>query len=104
MVSATCGIPVTVTASLKVTVTEIASPAVKEPLGPVPVPESERPVTVGATASAAFPFTAGPVSVIAVRVRVASLAPASLISPPFSVSAEVPTLSPPVSESPDATV
>ena len=57
MVSATCGVPVTVAASWNSTVTAISSPARKTPFAPCPVPDSATPVTVGPRSSAAPPST-----------------------------------------------
>ena len=97
MLSATCGVPVTVTGSLKPTVTSITSSAMKRPSAPCPVPESETPVTVGATWSAAAPFTVKPLwspSAWVPRSRVAALPAASAMAPPFRPSAEAPTAIP----------
>ena len=102
MVSSTCGVPVTVTASWKVTVAVMGSPARKTPFAAVPVPESEKPVTLGTTMSAALPFTVKAESsprAWVPRASVALLPPASAIVPPFRVSAEAPTLTPSASVS-----
>ena len=104
--SAACGVPVTVTASLNSTVTEITSSSMKTPLAPCPVPESVTPVTVGPTRSAAAPFTTASPSVMAwsPRPRTAAFRAASRIVPPFNSSAEAPTEIPFESASPAATV
>ena len=111
MVRATRGVPVTVTGSLKSTVTSISSPARKTSFPPASspwaVPEIETPVTVGATRSAAAPSTTAPESLLiawAPKPSAAALFAASAIVPPFSASAEVPMLIPSASRSPRATV
>ena len=109
MVSAACGVPVTVTASLNSTVTRTSSPAMKNrPAVPCFRPEIVTPVTVGATASVASWATAGPPSVMACRPRPSAAgwarAERSTMFPPFRVSAEAPMLSPSASASPAATV
>ena len=105
-VSATCGAPVTVTDSLKSTVTAITSPAMKLPLAPCPVPERVTPATVGATVSEALPSTTASPSVMAWEPRpsAASLSAASFIVPPFSARAEPPMPRPFASVSAAATV
>ena len=106
-VRATCGVPTTVAASWNSTVTARMSPAMKTPLAPMPVPDSETPVTAGPRLSAAFPSTRkSPSSVIAwvPRPSVASLPAASRIIPLFRVSASAATEIPFGSVSPAATV
>ena len=107
MVRATCGVPVTVAASSNSTVTSISSPAMKTPFAPSAAPASETPVTAGPTSSGQGPNTApSGESVTAWRPRSnsAALPAASAIDPPFSASAEAPTLSPFVSRSSLTTV
>ena len=98
--------PPTVTRSLNSTVSRIRSPATKTPSGPVPVPESATPVTVGATASTAEPFTVNPLSFATAwvpRPSAAALPAASRIVPPFSPSAVRAAPTPFVSVSPATT-
>ena len=104
---ATCGVPVTVAASWKSTVTEIRSPAVKTPLAPIPLPESLTPVTVGPTPSEAPPFTAKPAAFATAwvpRPGEAALFPPSTIVPLFRSSAEAPMPIPSLSRSATRTV
>ena len=77
----------------------------KTPLAPCALPESAAPVTVGAMASVALPSTTASPSVMAWSPRPsdALLPRASRMVPPFSESAEAPTLSPSESESVAAT-
>ena len=79
----------------------------KVPLAPCPLPESETPATVGATASVAAPFTVKPLwspRAWVPRSSVAALPTRSRIVPPFSPSAEAPTAMPFESVSPETTV
>ena len=87
VLSVICGMPVTVTGSLKLTVTAMTVPALYEPFAVVVVAE----LTVGAVVSIFSvllfcselpPFTPG-------RVRVALFVPASWIVPPFKASEAV---------------
>ena len=106
-VSATCGVPVTVAASSKSTVTRISSPARKTPRSADPVPERDTPVTAGPRVSAALPLTvksARSRSACVPRPSAAALPAASAIAAPFRVSAEAVTLIPFASVSPEATV
>ena len=107
MVISTCGVPVTVIASSKYTVTVRTSSAMKVPFAPCAVPESRRPVTLGATASEAAPFTRKSPSLLTAcvpRPSAASLPAASRIVPPFAASAVAAMLSPLASVSPLCTV
>ena len=107
MVSANCGVPATVAASLKVTVASISSPATKTPPAPCPVPESETPVTTGPVASAPPPATTKSSSsprAWVPRSSAAGLFAASRIVPEFRVSAEAATETPFASVSPETTV
>ena len=84
----------------------MGSPARKTPFAAVPVPPSEKPVTLGATMSAALPFTVKAESsprAWVPRASVAALFAASAIDPPFRVSAEAPTETPFASVSPETT-
>ena len=79
----------------------------KTPPEPRPVPETVTPVTVGAVASAALPFTSKSASsprAWVPRPSVALLFAASRIVPPFRVSAEAPTETPFASASAETTV
>ena len=95
MVNSTCGVPPTVTGSLKSTVTSMASPAMKAPPAPcAPGAGAERvsPVTVGTTTSARAGCTnQEPEATACVpRPSAAELPAPSAIVPPFSASAEAP--------------
>ena len=107
--SANCGVPVTVTDSLKVTAASSTSPAMWTPLAPCApgaAVRSASPVTVGASVSREFPSTTASPSVTAwlPRPREASFPAASRIVPPFSASAFRATPMPFASASPAATV
>ena len=87
-------------------VTVMTSPAMKAPFEPIPLPESETPVTVGPTLSAAFPSTwkrVLSVTACVPRPRVALLLAASAIVPVFRASASAAMLIPSESESADCT-
>ena len=106
--SATRGVPVTVTASSNSTVTTITSPRMKVPPSSLPseIPPTVTPVTVGARASVPSPSTTISPSVIAwtPSPSAASLFPRSRIVPPFRESAFAPAPIPLESSSPEATV
>ena len=79
----------------------------KAPFAPMPVPDSETPVTVGPRLSAAFPDTlksASSVTACVPRPSEAALFAASAIVPLFRVSASAATEIPFGSVSPEATV
>ena len=100
------GTEVTVTDSEKRTRIRITSAAMKAPLAPCPIPDADTPTTVGATVSAALPFTTAAPSVIAWEPRPSEAAfPASSrIVPSFSASAAAPMLNPLLSASAATTV
>ena len=106
MVSLAMGVPVTVTGSSYSTTTPIRSPAMKAPPAPVPVPESERPVTAGERPSEPSPSTRKELSLLTAcvpRPSAAALPARSAMLPEFSPSAEAPTLMPSASSSAAAT-
>ena len=84
----------------------MASPPMKTPFAPIPLPESERPITFGPTMSELPPLTRQLLWLTACdpRSRIALLFAASRMVPPFRVSAEAPTSYPKGSESEDCTV
>ena len=107
MASATRGVPVTHTGSLKSTVASSASSAMKTPFGPCASPETATPVTVGTPVSAALPFTMKPAASARAwspRPSEAAFIAASTIVPPFSASAVAPTATPSASVSVQTTV
>ena len=100
-VSASRGRPATVTGSLKATAARITSPAIQVPPAPCGgPPERVRPVTEASALTAKAPSAA---MAWAPRPSAAGLPAASRMVPPFSESAEAPTLTPSGSESPLAT-
>ena len=102
MASANCGVPVTVAASWKSTVTSMTSPAMKTPFAPCASPPTRTPVTTGpARAPSTMKRRSFAIACVP-KASAASLpAPSRMVLP---ISSIVPVLTPFGAAAPDHTV